>query len=148
MTAVAGRSVIAIDPGTKRTGFAVADALRVSCEPLETFQGGLDEEELLDHVARLLEERDVEAFVVGLPRHMDGSEGVRAVAARALARRLAERFPDVRVATQDERLSTKEAEELLRDAGYGRWQERRGKRDAMSAVVILRDWIEAGEPLA
>lgn len=141
------KAVIAIDPGTRRTGFAVADALRISCEPLETFEGDPADDALLDHVAGLLDERDVETFVVGLPLNMDGSEGQRAAAVRTLARRLGERFPGVRVTTQDERLSSKEAEELLRETGHARWQDRRGKRDAMSALVILRDWIEAGEPL-
>ena len=84
---------------------------------------------------------------MGLPLNMDGSEGERAAAARELGRRLGERFPGTRVAFQDERLSTKAAEDLLREIGLARWQDRRGMRDAMSAVVILRDWIEAGEPM-
>ncbi len=142
------KAVIAVDPGTRRTGFAVADALRIACEPLATFEGDAEADDaLLDHVAGFLAQRDVEAFVIGLPLNMDGSEGRRAAAARALARRLAARFPDVRVAMQDERLSSKEAEDLLRQVGHRRWQDRRGKRDAMSALVILRDWIEAGEPM-
>jgi putative Holliday junction resolvase len=95
----------------------------------------------------LLAERDVDVFVVGLPLNMDGSEGERAAAARELGRRLEGRFPGTRVAFQDERLSTKAAEDLLRETGLRRWQDRRGMRDAMSAVVILRDWIEAGEPM-
>jgi putative Holliday junction resolvase len=142
-----GQAVIAIDPGTRRTGFAVADPLRVACEPLATYTGDPGDDAFLEHLAAFLAERYVETFVIGLPRHMDGSEGERAAAVRALAVRVGERFPDVRVALQDERLSTKEAEELLRETGHRRWQDRRGKRDAMSALVILRDWIEAGEPL-
>ena len=43
---------------------------------------------------------------------------------------------------QDERLSTKEAEELLRDAGH-RGREARQMRDSWSALVILRDWLRA-----
>jgi len=138
---------VAVDPGQRRTGFAVADGLRISTEPLETYAGPPDGEGLLEHVERLLADRDVEGFVVGLPLNMDGSEGERARAARELGRRLAERFPGTRVAFQDERLSTKAAEDLLRETGRTRWQDRRGMRDAMSAVVILRDWIEAGEPM-
>jgi putative Holliday junction resolvase len=144
---MARKAVIAIDPGTRRTGFAVADALRISCEPLETYTGDPAQDAFLEHVAGFLAERDVEAFVLGLPLNMDGSEGERATAVRAVAGRLAQRFPDVQLALQDERLSSKAAEELLRETGHAKWQDRRGKRDAMSALVILRDWIEAGEPL-
>ena len=49
------------------------------------------------------------------------------------------------VTRQDERLSTKEAEALLRDAGHF-GEERKARRDSWSALVILRDWIAAGEP--
>jgi putative Holliday junction resolvase len=136
-------SVIAIDHGSRRTGFCVTDPLRVSSTPMETWHGAGDDPDMLVHIARFLEERDVEAFVVGLPFNMDGSEGPRAAEVRAFARVLAQRFPTILVAFQDERLTTKEAEEWMRDAEVS---DRRNSRDAYSAMVILRDWIAAGEP--
>lgn len=137
-------SLIGIDHGTKRTGFAVADPLRITCGPLENFEG--EPGELLDHIATLLEERTVATFVIGLPLNMDGSEGPRSAEVRAFGAKLSERFSGIQVAYQDERLSSKVAEELLRDGGY-RQRDRKANRDGMSAFVILRDWIEAGEPL-
>lgn len=137
-------SLIGIDHGTKRTGFAVADPLRITCGPLGTFEG--EPEELLDHIASLLEERTVATFVIGLPLNMDGSEGPRSAEVRAFGTALSGRFSSVQVAFQDERLSSKVAEELLREGGY-RQRDRKANRDGMSAFVILRDWIEAGEPL-
>lgn len=137
---MATQSLLGIDHGTKRTGFAVADPLRITCAPLETYAG--PPAGLLDHVAELLAERDVEAFVVGLPLNMDGTEGPRCAEVRAFAATLAARFPDVRVTFQDERLTTKAAEELLRETGRGR---RGPDRDGLAAVVLLRDWIDGGE---
>ena len=136
-------SVIAIDHGSRRTGFCVTDPLRVSSTCLETWHGAGDDPDLLEHLARFVDERDVEAFVVGLPLNMDGSEGPRAADVRAFARSLAQRFPSIPVLFQDERLTTKEAEHWMRDAGV---PDRRASRDAYSAMVILRDWIAAGEP--
>jgi len=136
-------SVIAIDHGSRRTGFCVTDPLRVSSTPLETWHAAGDDPGLLEHVADFLEEREVEVFVVGLPLNMDGSEGPRAAEVRAFAHALAQRFPSIDVAFQDERLTTKEAEEWMRDAEV---PDRRASRDAYSAMVILRDWIAAGEP--
>ena len=138
-------SVLAIDHGTKRTGFAVTDPLRITTQALETFHGS-EESALLDHLAELCDERVVGAFVLGLPYNMDGTEGPRAAEVRAFAARLVQRFPRVRVGYQDERLSTKAAEELLKEAGL-HGEDRRAKKDSMAALVILRDWIEAGEPL-
>jgi putative Holliday junction resolvase len=138
-------AVLAIDVGTRKTGFAVADALRIVAQPLDGVRAGEDDPALLDHVARLLDERDVDTFLVGLPRNMDGTEGPRADAVHAFAARLGTRFPRVAVVTWDERLTTKAAEELLREAGYG-GRAAKDRKDSWSALVLLRDWLESGEP--
>ena len=138
-------AVLAIDHGTKRVGFAVADALRISSQALETWEAGAAERTLLDHVARLLEDRFVATIVVGLPLNMDGTGGPRAEEVKSFVRDLAARFPDVNVVTHDERLTTKAAEELLRESAYSR-KARKVRRDSWSALVILRDWIASGEP--
>ena len=137
--------VLAIDHGTKRVGFAVVDALRIAPIPLETWQGIGGEEALLRFVEHLLAEREIGIFLVGLPLDSLGGAGSRAEEVRAFARRLAARFPDRELVFQDERLSTKAAEELLRETGLPP-AGRRARRDSISALVILRDWIAAGEP--
>lgn len=133
-------AVIAIDHGTKRTGFAVADALRIATEPLETFRGAGDSPQLLQHIARLLDERDVEVFVVGMPFNMDGTLGPRGADVERFIARLTARFPDVRIAAHDERLTTKAAEELGRELGF-HGAALRARRDSLSALVLLRDWL-------
>jgi len=145
MRAKPSGAVLAIDHGTKRAGFAVADALRISSQALENWEANASRMPLVDHVARLLEERSVATIVVGLPANMDGSEGPRAQDVRAFTRDLAARFPSIEVVTHDERLTTKEAEDLLREAGY-HGSARKARRDSWSALVILRDWIASGEP--
>lgn len=139
------RAVISIDHGTKRTGLAATDALRIVTRALEVWQGPGDSPELVERIAVLVSERDAGTLVVGLPSNMDGTEGPRAAEVRAFGRRLAARLPDTPLVFQDERLSTKVAEELMREAGVRR-RDARGQRDSFSALVILRDWIEAGEP--
>ena len=56
----------------------------------------------------------------------------------------AQRFPAVELAFADERLSTKEAEEILRESGL-RGEKARSLRDSTSAVVLLRDHLRASE---
>jgi putative Holliday junction resolvase len=138
-------SVIAIDPGAKHTGFAVADALRIAVEPLDTFHGDGESEALVDHVQGLVDERSVAALIVGLPLHQDGSESERSKAARAFADRLRARFPRIPVILRDEHLTTKEAEAQLHEAGY-RGAELRARSDAWAAKVLLEEWIRLGEP--
>jgi len=139
------RGALAIDHGTKRTGFAYADALRISLNALEPFQGPGDAPALLEHLARLFGERDVGTFVIGMPFNMDGSEGPRAAEVRAFSERVRARFPGVAIAFADERLSTKEAEELLRESGL-RGLKAKALRDSFSALVVLRDWVRAETP--
>ena len=137
--------VLAIDHGTKRAGFAVVDPLRIAPVPLDAWRGPGGEPALFDRIATMLEERDISKLLVGLPLDMDGGEGPRAKEVRAFAARLGARFPDQQIVLHDERLSTKSAEELLRETDLSP-EERRARRDSISALVILRDWIAAGEP--
>ena len=137
-------SVLAIDHGTKRTGFAVADGLRITVTPLEVYHGPGDGEGLLDHLAGLAEDRDLETILVGEPLNMDGSSGPRAADVANFVARLRERLPSVKVAIVDERLTTKEADARLTEAGhYGK--DRKARRDSWSAAILLEDWIRAGE---
>ena len=140
------RSALGIDHGTKRTGFAVVDPLRVASHALETFEGAGDSELLIEHITSLLAERDVGTLVVGIPYNMDGTLGGRAQDVLAFAHRLQSRFQQLDVVLQDERLSSKEAESRLAEAGVP-VKKRRAQRDGWSALVILRDWLESGEPL-
>ena len=138
-------AVLAIDHGSKRAGFAVSDALRISSQALESWRSHPAQPALLEHVAALLRERDVGIILVGLPLNMDGSEGPRTAEVRSFVRELAARFPDLEVIAHDERLSTKAAEDMLREAGH-HGAARRARRDSWSALVILQDWIACGEP--
>ena len=138
-------AVLAIDHGSKPTGFAVSDALRIATHALNTWSGAGGVEGLLDHIQELLEERTVATFVVGFPYNMDGTEGGRAAEVRLFAEKLRARFPSIEVVLHDDSFTTKAAEDLLRESGH-HGQARKDRRDSWSALVILRDWIESGEP--
>ena len=138
-------SVLSIDHGTKKTGFAIADPLRIAVHALEQVALAGESEELLDYIEKLLTERDVEFFLLGMPYNMDGTEGSRSEDVHRFAARLTERFPKVGIRLWDERLTTKAAEEMLRQSGFS-GRQAKGRKDSWSALVLLRDWIESGEP--
>lgn len=137
------RGAIGVDHGTKRTGFAATDPGRLLVTPLDVVAGG--DAEALDHLAILLDERDISHVVVGDPVHMDGRRGGRAAEVDRFIAAAEARFPDLVFVRQDERLSTKEAEERLKEAGHF-GDARKARRDSWSAMVLLEDWIGAGEP--
>lgn len=140
-------SIIAIDHGTKKTGFAVADALRIAVQPLEVCHAPGDGADLLAYILKLCEQRDVERFIIGLPKNMDGTEGPRSKAVRVFGEQLARSVSSANLGTPeitfwDERLSTKEADSLLVEAGF-HGNDRKSRRDSWAALVILRDWLES-----
>ncbi|NOT29030.1 MAG: Holliday junction resolvase RuvX [Planctomycetes bacterium] len=136
--------VLAIDYGDKKCGFASTDALRIAREPLGVLRHEGRVELLLEHLERLLAERDVATLLVGLPLHMDGRPGARAAVVAGFVARLRARFPALDVQEWDERLTSKEAEARLRALGR-KGREIRAERDSWSALVLLDDWLRSHE---
>ena len=143
--------VLAIDHGERKTGVAYTDPARIVARALETLPHGGSSEELLASLEALVRERDVGAFLVGLPVSPRAdpddpeTEGERARSVRRFAEALRARFPGRPVFLHDEHLTTKEAEFRLSEAGF-RGAERKKRKDSWSALCLLEDWIAAGEP--
>lgn len=79
-------------------------------------------------------------IVVGLPRNLDGSEGVAARRARRFAELVA-KVTGVAVALLDERLSTREAQARLSAQGLDGKQSK-SKIDSASAAILLQTWLD------
>jgi putative holliday junction resolvase len=130
--------VLAIDLGQKRIGTAVSDALGITTRPVETIRrSGIERD--IARLKFLVEDLEAEAVVIGLPLRMDGSVGDAAQSATRFAKALQERL-DVPVFTQDERLTSYEAEQIMIERGLGR-RERRARSDEMAAILILQDYL-------
>ena len=136
--------LIALDYGRARIGVAASDALGHAARPLDAIRckvHGVDADAwrriVVPLLRALIDERGTERLVVGLPLNMDGSEGPMAVEARAFATVLGEAL-DIPIDLEDERLTTDEAEEFLRETGM-RPSERKRVRDSVAAAVLLRD---------
>jgi putative holliday junction resolvase len=133
-----------IDHGERRIGIAISDESKTLARPLTVLRPGssaaaLDEVvELIERTA--VEEGSLDLIVVGLPKRLDGSasEGTARVSAfvQALARRTA-----IPVVTEDERLSSREAESRLA-LFHKDWRARKALLDAASAAVVLQDYLD------
>jgi putative Holliday junction resolvase len=143
--------VLAVDPGTVRCGLAVSDSLGMLATPLEVLQVG-DGRDLASRIAARALELEAGCILVGHPLNMDGSTGPRAEAAARLADEI-RGLGSVEVILVDERLSSYEAEERLKDAGVrvhprrgrdGRKHRDKGGRaiDAVAAAVFLQWWLD------
>lgn len=131
---------LALDPGTRRIGVAVSDELGLTARGIETLEARKDPAALYQEIADLARRYDVERVLVGLPRHMNGSEGEGALAARELAAGCAS-VTGLPVILWDERLSTKGAERLLIEADVSRGDRRR-IIDRQAAQWILQSYLD------
>jgi len=133
--------ILAVDYGAKRIGLAISDdggRVAMGLELIERTRGET-EEQAADRVAARAKEEGAGEIVVGLPRHMDGSESESTRAAHRFSQLLGGRA-GVRVTTWDERLSTNEAERRLRGAPLSR-KRRRGHVNVVAAQVILEEYL-------
>jgi len=132
--------MLAVDLGTKNIGTAVSDSLGITVRPVETIRVSSFERSL-ERLKFLAEDLEVEAVVVGVPLRMDGTQGDAAAKAERFAERLRARL-SVPVYTQDERLTSYEAEQLMIERGFSR-EQRRARSDEFAAMIILQDYLSA-----
>lgn len=131
---------LGVDLGERRIGLALSDPTGLIAKPL----GLIDTRKVSDPVkavCELAKEREVEAVVVGLPRHMNGQEGTGAVQARAFARSVGEAL-GVQTYMEDERLSTVAAQRVLIERNIRR-EKRRLVVDQTAAALILQGFLDA-----
>ena len=137
---------LGLDLGTRRVGVAVCDSAGTVATPVTTLIRSGSSADFTAAVAALVDEREAEIVVVGMPVSLNGRAGPACAATRSEMRRL-RRALDVPVVAWDERLTTAIAERDLAVQGV-RGAKRRGVVDQLAATVILQSWLDAGMPRA
>lgn len=131
--------ILALDIGDSRIGLALSDALGITANPLETYKCKKTEEDVL-YIANMAKTKQAQRIVIGLPVHVDGTEGERAIKTREFAKRL-EKVTDIMIDFEDESLTTVAAEEVLIAQGV-RWERRKEVIDKVAAAIILRCYLD------
>ena len=130
--------IMAIDLGDARTGLAVSDLTGMICGEAWTVEEW-NMERLCGTIISEAEKRQVELFVLGLPKNMDGSEGPRAEKSRAFCE-LLQRNSDLEVVFWDERRSSIEAHQILHANGK-KEKKHRKTVDAVAASLLLEGYL-------
>lgn len=133
--------VLALDVGKKRIGLAVSDELGITAQGLDTLQRTRIRDDLnkLLHVAKQWE---VKSLLVGKPVHMNGTDSRQSEYTEEFAERLT-RHLGLPVVFWDERLTSAQAERILRNAGAS-LEERKKAVDRVAAVLLLESYLEHG----
>jgi putative Holliday junction resolvase len=133
------KRLLGIDLGKARVGLAISDELGMLAHPLETFSVQ-QKNALIERVAEIAREKEVECVVVGLPRNMDGSMGPAATETLAFVDQLRAKL-SCAIVTWDERLTTVAAHRVLREAGRST-RTTRGQVDQVAAQMILQGYLD------
>lgn len=136
MPRVHGR-VIGIDLGAKRVGVALSNPERTLAMPLEVLTRSAH---LHREIAKLVEEWEATAVIVGLPLSLDGSRGPAATRTVTEVAALAATL-GVPVETYDERLTTVTAKRFMTDAGLDTRRQRKVV-DKIAAAILLQAWLD------
>jgi putative Holliday junction resolvase len=132
--------ILALDHGTVRIGVALSDELKMIASPLE-FIPAEPFADFLTRLKQLLQEKEVEQIIVGLPRNMDGSFGPAAEKVRDFITTLKTEV-NLPIRTWDERLTSSQANRILIE-GNVRRDKRKEKVDGMAAAILLQSYLDA-----
>ena len=132
------KRVMGVDYGDARTGVALSDLL-CSIVGSTTVIHSRDPEKTAAQIADIAAKESVGQIVVGLPKNMNGTEGVRAELCRRFAGRL-EELTGLPVALWDERRTTVEAHQILNEHNY-HGKKRKNTVDAVAASLILEGYL-------
>ena len=131
---------LGLDVGDARIGLALSDPTGMLASPFGFVERGPSD---LADIVSVAEENEVAEIVVGLPLSMSGDSGAQASKVRGFIRKLRSQT-DLPIKTVDERLSTVQAQGMLRQSGRRRRDRDRGEIDAAAAAVILQTYLDYG----
>ena len=130
---------MAFDYGTKRVGIAVTDPLQLIATGLDT----IHPKDIIDYLKKYLLSEQIEAFVIGEPKQMDGSPSESAQHVKGFATLLKKTFPTIPRHWIDERFTSKLAERTIMQSGLKKSDRRDKERvDTIAATIILQYYME------
>jgi putative Holliday junction resolvase len=131
--------ILAIDYGTKRVGLAVTDPLKIIASALNTVHA----KDVIVYLKNYTTKEEVERFVVGLPKRLDGSDSQSAVHVENFVNLLRKNFPNTPIERVDERFTSTIATRSLLEMGLKKKDRaNKGNVDQVSAVLILQTYMQ------
>lgn len=131
---------LGIDYGDSRVGIAITDALDITVQGLETIAHNGNDKLVLKRLEELLNEYEVDTFVIGMPINMNGTKTIRAEVTEKFIHKLRCKFPKIKIEEIDERLTTVAAHKTMNFLDVNK-KKKRGIVDTISAVYILETYM-------
>ncbi len=132
--------IAALDHGTVRVGVAVSDELKIIAQPLE-FIPAEPFDAFMVRLKQIIAEKEVELFIIGMPRNMDGSYGPAAQKVNDFVAKLKKEITTP-IKLLDERLTSVQANRMLIEADMRR-DKRKLSVDKMAAAILLQSHLDS-----
>ena len=132
---------LGLDVGSQTIGVAVSDPLGITAQPVTTLER-LGKRTDIPKLLELASEYEAAGFVIGLPLRTDGTEGPEAEGIRRFAGYLSAAEPSLEQAFEDERFTTRIAQEVLQRARVRGRKKKKKVVDRMAAQLILQSWLD------
>ncbi len=135
--------IMGLDYGSKTVGIAVSDTLLITAQSVEIVRRESENKlrKTLARIEQLIKEYEVDKLVLGLPKNMDNSEGIRVEKTKEFKDML-ERRTGLEVILWDERLTTVAADRAMMEAGIRR-EDRKNYVDKIAATFILQGYLDS-----
>lgn len=131
---------LGIDYGDSRVGLAITDALYITAQGLETIHHNGSDKIILKRFDEILEQYEIDTFVIGMPLNMDGSKTIRADVTEKFINKLKCKYNKIKIETIDERLTTVAAHKTMNFLDVNK-HKKRNIVDTISAVYILETYM-------
>ncbi len=133
---------MAIDFGTKRTGIAVSDPLKIIATGLTT----IDTKSVIGFIENYSKSENIECFIVGEPKTVQNQDSLIAPKVNEFIKKLKVKFPNVPIYRIDERFTSKIAQQTMLLGGLKK-KDRQNKAtvDMVSATIILQDYMSSAK---
>lgn len=121
---------------------AISDPLKISAQGLKTIHFENDAyKKAVNLLKETLESYEIECFILGNPKHMNGDEGESSKRSQNFKERLEKEF-NVNVILWDERLSSVLVNKSMIDMNLSR-KKRKKIIDEMAAINILQGYLDS-----
>ena len=134
---------LGLDLGTKTLGLSLSDPMGIIATSYKILKHSEDYDSLIPLLKEEIEKNKVESIVLGLPKNMNNTIGERGEICLNFKNKLEEEFK-IPVYMQDERLTTKQAENLLISNDTSR-KKRKKVIDSLAATIILQSYLDRKE---
>lgn len=133
------KKYVALDVGDVRIGVAISDIMATIASPLEVIDR--KKTKALKRVLEILRENNTNYLVVGIPKSLNGEEGIQAGKVREFIEKIKKTVKTIEIFEVDERLSTVSADNILQDNGKKGALNKRKVVDKVAASVILQTYL-------